>query len=822
MAGQVEVEDAVRSLDHVRARAFLGLAHHVDDDGEHRVLASRCGVGRDGVRLHELRVGAGPDVGAEECLVEPNAIGEGGAAGDVQRDVALVAVGDKVAAVLEGARVVAVVVGKQGERSQQGQLVVGGHSMVAQGPARVVVARLDLWQRVDGLPLERGEVRKIERRRVVLDRPFQNALFCRGAQPVPVDGDGLYRVRRVEDQLDVGSGIEVAGQLQLGARGLGCAHQVAGLHDDILLARVRVGADRRRSRQLESPVLVGVVAPQQVDDQVAAEGDTLGRLRRAPPDRPGLRVHLGHLRGGARARRVGSSPLPASGGRLDGEFVGFTFCGVHDEDSFARRAAAPAEYVGRRVQQAVFADRVVGDHHLRVATDQGQLATELRDRHVARRRCERDLVVHGTCRVPVRLAHNIEVRVRLLAEKRRCRDGVGVGVDAGGDVARRGGEVTGRDLEEVGLEFLGAVLLSDHLPVLVNGGAVVVRRVTAIVAEIAPVGAAVGHVQVEPLDAEGEVVLVEDAHGVRSHHGVALVLRHVAPAFHGTALELEDGEGRRGAPRFLVDLPLCRQRGGTPAERVGAVEPERVGVDSVNVDGAQAGAGRPEAVLGVVVEGERHDDSGSTQLTFQERHILAVELGWEVGDAGPAGIFVLDLGQDDGAAVGDLVLRDDAANRCHVILGGILPLGAVAAEPASNEQRPGRDAAGGDLGVDVRSRAREEVEAGVGGGLEERLDVKDAVESHIAGLRLYQGPVDVESDGVEAQRLDLLEDVNPEVGDGQAEGVEGAGEEEHALPVDEVGLSIVGHDVLQVLPPDHWVPLVGEVEARWGRLDWGG
>lgn len=63
----------------------------------------------------------------------------------------------------------------------------------------------------------------------------------------------------------------------------------------------------------------------------------------------------------------------------------------------------------------------------------------------------------------------------------------------------------------------------------------------------------------------------------------------------------------------------------------------------------------------------------------------------------------------------------------------------------------------------------EQVDAGLLGGVEERLPGEDALGAELAGSAFQQSPVDVERHAVEAQGLDLVKDVEPERRNGKSE-----------------------------------------------------
>lgn len=90
-----------------------------------------------------------------------------------------------------------------------------------------------------------------------------------------------------------------------------------------------------------------------------------------------------------------------------------------------------------------------------------------------------------------------------------------------------------------------------------------------------------------------------------------------------------------------------------------------------------------------------------------------------------------------------------------------------------------RDPARAGLRIDIWTRTEDDPEAGVEAGLVEGREGAVGGEVYRGGGRgLEDAPVGVERDGVETCGCEFLEDVGPEGGDGEAEGVKFAGAEE--------------------------------------------
>ncbi len=64
----------------------------------------------------------------------------------------------------------------------------------------------------------------------------------------------------------------------------------------------------------------------------------------------------------------------------------------------------------------------------------------------------------------------------------------------------------------------------------------------------------------------------------------------------------------------------------------------------------------------------------------------------------------------------------------------------------------------------------EQINAGCLSSREEWLQIEYSIGGKITRLALQQSPVDIERDAVEAQRLDLLEYIEPQAGNGDSVG----------------------------------------------------
>src|SRR5204862_4052610 len=125
--------------------------------------------------------------------------------------------------------------------------------------------------------------------------------------------------------------------------------------------------------------------------------------------------------------------------------------------------------------------------------------------------------------------------------------------------------------------------------------------------------------------------------------------------------------------------------------------------------------------------------------------------------------------------------------------------------PAGLGGQPAGEAAGVDLGVDVRPRPRDDVETHVGGGLQGEVHVAYAGEVVHALRGRVVAPVEVQGDGVVPVRLHLLQDVAPQARAGQPERVELAGPDHRPLPVDHQRVWIPGDRVRRTGRPGGYV-----------------
>ena len=314
--------------------------------------------------------------------------------------------------------------------------------------------------------------------------------------------------------------------------------------------------------------------------------------------------------------------------------------------------------------------------------------------------------------------------------------------------------VLGEHLAE-GEELLAraAGLIEGGVVVVGGDGGLVDALVVRAVGE-AKVGAAVEHVDVHA-GAGGEQV-VEFLGGGCGGGGVVVSAPVVEPA----APELGAHERAGG----LVTAERGEALGGAGAERTGLVQLGQAAVDE-------------HLVFGLVDAGERDRDAG----------VLgdADELAQVVVIVGVCAVLVLDLDQDDGAAVADLQRGNDLVDALEVggHVGHVLRLVAAHANGSVAEQ-PGGKAAVVPFGADVGAGAHDRVQAFFGNGAQEPVKVEAAVGDPGIGRGGVLIPGHVGLDGVEAHLAGLDDAIAPRVRM-DAEVVQSAGEDAVRLTVEE-------------------------------------
>ena len=136
------------------------------------------------------------------------------------------------------------------------------------------------------------------------------------------------------------------------------------------------------------------------------------------------------------------------------------------------------------------------------------------------------------------------------------------------------------------------IFLTEDCTIFCDGRTIVVGCVTTTLAQVTPVGATVGHVDIEDGDSIAEVVLVEYSGKFRVDECCAAIEARPSPRVDRAALELEDGVW---CVRALFEVQLAEVGGKTglgPVGRIGTVPSAWIVV--VTVDIRTAGFPRDE------------------------------------------------------------------------------------------------------------------------------------------------------------------------------------------------------------------------------------
>jgi hypothetical protein len=174
----------------------------------------------------------------------------------------------------------------------------------------------------------------------------------------------------------------------------------------------------------------------------------------------------------------------------------------------------------------------------------------------------------------------------------------------------------------------------------------------------------------------------------------------------------------------------------------------------------------------------RHADAVRARLRGQVRHRARV-LRFNLAQ------FVLELvGDHAAAAVADLVARDDGIDLAQPLVGRGQVDRVVGARFGLVAEHPAGKAAAGQFGVHIRAGPHDHVHALFFRDAQQAVHVAHAAEVVDAGFWRMVGPVEVERDAVEAERLHFLDHVAPQRGIGQAERMDLARPYHDALAVD--------------------------------------
>ena len=335
-----------------------------------------------------------------------------------------------------------------------------------------------------------------------------------------------------------------------------------------------------------------------------------------------------------------------------------------------------------------------------------------------------------------------------------------------------------------------------------NGGAIVVAGEHHRGGQPAPAGAAIGHVEALDADAVGEVGAVEDAlEPLAALDGVAVIAAVRPPIVEPAAAKFSQEAGRVGrgggaalrAARTII-APIGRGRPARrlPLHRAGAAG---IAVECIHVVGAgndlvhRTAFRRPIAVAALVIVEDRHGDAVGARLGIEMVHVAPLRRGGQRQ-------LIFDLVQDDAMfALGigvDLMPGDDGVDMAEPLIGGLEIVGIVGAGAGALVDQPAGKAAARQFRIHIRAGARDDVEPLLLRHRQQPVEVADAGEVVDPLFRAVIAPVEIKGDGVEAARLHLLEDVAPQVGGGQAEGVEFAAPDDGPLAIDHQRARVIG------------------------------
>lgn len=300
------------------------------------------------------------------------------------------------------------------------------------------------------------------------------------------------------------------------------------------------------------------------------------------------------------------------------------------------------------------------------------------------------------------------------------------------------------------------------------------------------------HVDVEDRRTDSVIVLIEYPLELHIQQQRTVLKPSLPPLLKPTPLELRNSKRRIRRNPMIPFQPVGRQTVGGPDGRVFAVEAEGVAIEAVDVYVGGGVGGDVAGHEGLVVD-VGDCDAGVAVLVEnglpvgERRHVVAwhgVLLDVSVvfcsrGKEGTYLVLVFGLEEEDGAAISDLRISNDLANRFGVKVGSLDVVFRVSPQRAGSSGQPPWESTAGSLGVYIseekniremlrtvvdhhsRSRTSNNIQPRFLRSVEERLVVEYTLGTELSRLALEKSPHDVDRNSVVASCLHLLEHVEP-------------------------------------------------------------